>query len=421
MLKPALKIFLILSIISTATTYSQQKVFNGNPDTAFENARKLAFDGNRKQAQDSLLFILTKYPNYHDIRSFLASTYSWDGNYKLAKKEFLYVLEKDPDMQSTWIAAINNELWSEAPFSALEMSNEALKHFPNSEEILLVKAKAEANSQNPEDALNTVEDILKINPNNKEAIDYQKSLNQSLRFNSIGIISSVELYSKNERDPMQYHTLKYTRLTKLGSVTVNVNINRRFQKNGIQYEVDMYPKIVKGLYAYVSFGVSNTDLFPSVRYGGELFKSLPKGLEMSLGFRGLKYTETTTIYTGSVSWYTGNSYWSFRTYITPGDSGSSKSGTLNYRKYRSDADNYFSISAGMGFSPELDPFPLNENEVAIFDLKSQKVNVGYYFTSSNKQHVWGTKFSLTNEEKSFSLGNYYLIYSLGVSYNVKFK
>ena len=32
--------------------------------------------------------ILTKYPDYHDIRSFLASTYSWDSEYKDARKEF---------------------------------------------------------------------------------------------------------------------------------------------------------------------------------------------------------------------------------------------------------------------------------------------------------------------------------------------
>ena len=171
----------------------------------------------------------------------------------------------------------------------------------------------------------------------------------------------------------------------------------------------------------MNFGFSNTDLFPSFRLGGELYKSLPNAFEASLGFRSLKYTEITTIYTGSVGWYTGNSYWSFRTYITPSDAGSSKSGRLNYRKYRSDAENYYSISVGIGFSPEIDPFPLTDNEEAIFDLKSQKIGLGYYFTSSNKRNAWGTTFSLSHEEKSFSRGDYYLIYSLGISYRVKFK
>ncbi len=415
-----LKFTLVLLFVSFFQVFAQQKVFTGNPDTAFEKARELAFNKQRKQAQDSLLFILTKYPDYLDIRSFLASTYSWDRNYKSARKEFSYVLKKNPKRKTDWIAAINNELWGKTPFNALELAANALEHYPDDADILYLRAKAEENSNNSEEALQTIKYLLITNPNNKKAEDYKTSLINALSFNTIGITSLVDLYSKNERDPMQYHTLKYGRQTKYGSITGKINYNRRFKKTGIQYEVDMYPKITKGMYSYVSFGVSNTDLFPSVRYGAELYKSLPKGVEISFGFRGLKYTKTTTIYTGSVGWYTGNSYWSFRSYVTPGDTGSSKSGILNYRKYRSDADNYFSISAGIGFSPETDPFPLNDDEEAIFNLKSQKFNIGYYFTSSNKQNAWGAKFNLAHNEKSFSLGNYYLIYSLGITYNVKF-
>ena len=371
--KPIVIYLFVLLFLSTFQSFSQEKVFIGNPDTAFKKARELAFNKQRKQAQDSLRFILTSYPDYLDIRSFLASTYSWDGAYKKARKEFAYVLKKNPKRKTDWIAAINNELWGDTPFHGLELATDALKQYPNDAEILYLKAKAQENSKNPEEALATLKLILENNPDYKKAVNYKKSLINTLSYNSIGIRSSVDLYSKNERDPMQYHTFKYSRQTKLGSITAKVNFNRRFQKNGVQYEIDMYPKIAKGLYAYVSAGVSNTDLFPSVRYGAELYKSLPKSFEISLGFRGLKYTQTTTIYTGSVGWYTGNSYWSFRTYVTPGDAGSSKSGTLNYRKYRSDADNYFSIAAGIGFSPEIDPFPLNDDEEAIFDLKSQKL------------------------------------------------
>lgn len=419
--KSIIKLVSLLLFLSVYQSFAQQKVFDGNPDTAFEKARELAFNKQRKQAQDSLLFILTKYPDYHDIRSFLASTYSWDGDYKKARKEFSYVLNKDGKRKTDWIAAINNELWGEAPFNALELTGKALKHYPNDVDILLLKAKAEENANNPEEALQTVKAVIRDYPENQKAKEYKQSLINGLSFNTIGFTSTVDLYSKNERDPMQYHTISYGRQTKYGSITGKVNFNRRFQKNGVQYEIDMYPKITKGLYAYASVGVSNADIFPSLRYGAELYKSLPKSFEISLGLRGLEYDETTIIYTGSVGWYTGNSYWSFRTYITPDDAGSSKSGTLNYRKYRSDADNYFSISAGIGFSPEFDPFPLNDDEEAIFDLKSQKFNMGYFFTSANKQNAWGATFNIARNEKTFSLDEYFVIYSLGVSYNVKFK
>jgi YaiO family outer membrane protein len=414
------KIFYILFFLLSISLFAQQKVFTGNPDTAFKNARELAFNKQRKQAQDTLLLILTKYPNYHDIRAFLASTYSWDGSYLKARKEFSYVLKRDPERKRTWIAAINNELWGDTPFSALDLANNALVYFPNDADLLYLRASSEENSNNPEEALRTIESLLENNPNNKKAAEYKSKLQNTLSYNAIGLRSSIDIYS-SVFDPMQYHTLKYARQTKFGSIIAKFNFNRRFQENGVQFEVDMYPRIVKGLYAYVNFGVANTFLFPDIRYGAELYKSLPRSFEISLGFRALKYSSTTNIYTGSLGWYTGNSYWSFRTYITPGDSGSSMSGTLNYRKYRSDADNYFSTSLGMGFSPEVNQFAFEGNEEAIINLKSQKVNMGYYLTSSNKQNLWGVKLGITHQEISFDPGNYFWIYSFGLSWEVKFR
>ncbi|MFO7673440.1 MAG: YaiO family outer membrane beta-barrel protein, partial [Lutibacter sp.] len=266
---------LILAFLSTFQSFSQQKIFEGDPDTAFKKARELAFNNQRKQAQDTLLFILTKYPDYHDIRSFLASTYSWDGEYNKARTLLSYILEKDPQRKTDWIAAINNELWSDTPFSALEMADNALKYFPSDAEILYLKASAQENSNNPEEALRTIQLVLDQNPNDQKAIDFKKKLNTSLSFNSIGIKTLVDFYSETF-DPMQYYTLNYGRQTKYGSVAAKMNFRRSFNENGIQVEVDMYPKISKGLYAYLNLGFANTFLFPDVRYGAELYKSLPK-------------------------------------------------------------------------------------------------------------------------------------------------
>jgi YaiO family outer membrane protein len=413
-------IFYSAVILFTINVRAQQKVFTGNPDTAFKVARELAFNKHRKQAQDTLLLILTKYPNYNDVRAFLASTYSWDGNYNKAREEFKKVLLKDPKRKTTWIAAINNELWSDSPFKALKVTESALKQFPNDEAILLLKAKAQQKGKNPEDALNTVNLIVESNPNNQEAVSYQKNLINTLSYNTIGLKSSIDLYSE-VFDPMQLHTLKYSRQTKYGSIIAKMNFSRRFKENGVQFEVDLYPRITEGLYAYVNLGFANTFLFPDIRYGAELYKSLPKSFEISAGFRALKYSTTTTIYTGSVGWYTGNSYWSFRTYITPNDNGSSKSGTLNYRKYRSDANNYFTVSLGIGYSPEIDRFNFSRYENVIVNLNSQLVKGGYFFTSKNNKNLWGANFGVTHQEISFNPGNYFWIYSLAISWEIKFR
>ncbi|WP_278009268.1 tetratricopeptide repeat protein [Flavobacterium gyeonganense] len=127
----------------------QEKMYNGDPDVSFAKARDFAFNNNRKQAQDTLLHILTKYPNYHDVREFLASTYAWDGDYKKARTEFQKILGKDQHRKTTWVAAIKNEIWGQFPFLALKLSKKALKKFPNDTEILELQKSAQESTMIP--------------------------------------------------------------------------------------------------------------------------------------------------------------------------------------------------------------------------------------------------------------------------------
>lgn len=418
--KSIIKLALLFSFFCLLQIQAQERPYNGNPDTSFETARKLAFNQQRKVAQDTLVHILTKYPNYHDIRTFLASTYSWDGDYKKARKEFNYVIEKAPDNKENWIAAIKNESWADAPYEALEMSKSALKIFPNDHEISLLKATALKNTNNPLEAQNIAKELIAKNSDNQNAKDFLESLNSTLRTNTIGLRASVDLYSETF-DPMQYYSLSYGKQTKYGSIIGRLNFNRRFNENGLQAEIDMYPKITKGLYAYLNFGYANSFIFPDFRYGAELYKSLPYSLELSAGFRTLQYSTTTNIYTGSIGWYTGNSYWSLRPYFTPGDGGTSTSAALTYRKYRSNADNYISFMYSMGVSPEVNQFIFDSNDAAIIRLKTQRLNIGYFFSTRKDKNAWGAQFDVAHQEKSFDPGNYFWIYSLTVSWNLKFK
>ena len=247
--KKIVKMTMVFCFALIFQMYGQEEKYNGNPDTSFETARNLAFNKQRKQAQDTLLHILTKYPDYHYIRSFLATTYSWDGDYKKARNEFNYVLEKDPQNKSTWVAAIKNEIWGDKPYTALEMTTQALKNIPEDAEILYLKASALEKTNKSLEALTTLDAILKKNSEDQNAIAYKTSLSTTLRKNTIGLRTEVDVYSQ-VFDPMQYHTLNYSRQTKYGSIIAKFNFNRRFNENGTQVEFDLYPKIAKGLYAY---------------------------------------------------------------------------------------------------------------------------------------------------------------------------
>ena len=419
-LKKTYTLTILLLFASFITVKGQNHIYNGNPDTSFETARKLAFSDQRKQAQDTLLHILTKYPNYSDIRTFLATTYSWDGNYKKARTEFALVMKNDPQNKENWVAAIKNESWSDAYADAILMADKALKLFPNDSDIIILKAAATEKTNKPLESLAIIESILEINPTDQKALDYRASLSQTLRNNTIGVRAAVDIYSK-VFDPMQYYTLSYSRQTKYGSIIGKLNFNRRFNENGTQVEFDLYPKITKGLYAYLNIGFANTFLFPDLRYGAELYKSLPHSLELSAGFRTLKYSTTTNIYTGSIGWYTGNSYWSLRPYFTPGDGGTSSSAAINYRKYRSNAKNYVSFTYSMGVSPEVNQFIFNANDAAIINLKTQRLNAGYYFTTSKNKDAWGAQVDVAHQEISFDPGSYFWIYSLTLTWDLSFK
>jgi YaiO family outer membrane protein len=94
---------------------------------------------------------------------------------------------------------------------------------------------------------------------------------------------------------------------------------------------------------------------------------------------------------------------------------------LTYRKYKQDANNYVGVDVSVGFSPEVYRFEFEGNENAIVNLKSQKLNLGYYFTSKNNKHAWGIQTGISHQEKSFEQGSYFWIYSLALSWDLKFK
>ncbi len=75
----------------------------------------------------------------------------------------------------------------------------------------------------------------------------------------------------------------------------------------------------------------------------------------------------------------------------------------------------------MGFSPDIYRFNFDGNENSIINLNSQKFNLGYYFTSKNNKNSWGVQAGVSHQEISFDPGNYFWIYSFGLSWDLKFR
>jgi hypothetical protein len=116
-------------------------------------------------------------------------------------------------------------------------------------------------------------------------------------------------------------------------------------------------------------------LFPDLRYGAELYKSLPHSLELSAGFRTLKYS-TTTFYTklvGTPAIVIGHCV-----LILPEmeeQAHQQPSIIVNIEV----TANFMSFTFSMGVSPEVNQFIFSATDAAIINLKTQRLNASYFY------------------------------------------
>ncbi len=411
-------IFVLLWLFALSC-FSQDLAYNGNPDTSFFTARDLAFGGNRTVARDTLHHILTKYPDYSDVRSLLAKTYSWDGNYDEARKHFNRIISIERKNKEAWVAAVKNEIYAQDYYIALGLANKALIYLKNDPELLHLRDFAKEHVNTPKKRGQKSKKTLKV----IDTVQSKDSLALKLPKNQISIANSFDSFDK-VYDAMIYTSISYNRKTDAGPVIATINYNNRFQTHGLQYELDFYPKFSKTFYGYLNYGFSNAPIFPDQRGAVELYANLPNAIEVSAGMRMLDFgTIKATIYTGSLGLYSGNYYFSLRPYITPNPNGNTGvSGNLLVRKYLKDAENYLGINASMGFAPELKQLRDGGQLLAetLLYIESQQMQLEYQFTGQLDTNSYRAHLGLTRQELVFDSGNFVWMVSAGIRCQVKF-
>lgn len=404
-------IFIIL-VLSFVVSNAQSTFYNGDPDASFISAREIAFAGNRAIARDTLKQILSKYPDYVDVHNLMAKTYSWDGDYDEARKHFNRITSKEKQNKDVWLSTIKNELYAENYSIAIGLSNKALLYLKEDAEILLLKQQAADNLNEPSKQQKVEEQGVSA-----MVID-------SLQKNKIILTASTDVFDAIF-DPMYNASISYSRETKYGTIIPRVNYSNRFQTNGVQFEVDAYPKFSNKTYAYLNYGFSDSEIFPSNRAGAELYVNLPKAIEVSGGIRYLDFkTNKVFIYTGSFGAYRGNYFFSLRPYITPSDNNKfNLSGSIIARRYLKDKYNYIGLNASYGVATDLKQFKTGDVVLAetLLYLESQQLLLEYQFTGKNSANVMKGVLGITRQEISFNPGNFFLAGTVGLTYEIKFK
>ncbi|MGB5238542.1 MAG: YaiO family outer membrane beta-barrel protein, partial [Flavobacteriaceae bacterium] len=218
--------------------FGQEVSYIGDPDASFFKARELAFAGKHLSAQDTLKRILTRYPNYTDVRNLLAKTYSWDAQYDEARRHLNRITSTERRNSEAWVAAIKNEIYAKDTYIALGLANKALIYLPDDQEIISLKQQL----------LDQIKENGGVYPSVEEKDEEVNVLNNQMAiYNAIDVFDIVY-------EPMVYVGLEYTRNTNIGKVIPRVNYANRFDTPGFQYELDFYPIISKRFYSYLNYG-----------------------------------------------------------------------------------------------------------------------------------------------------------------------
>jgi len=410
-------ILLCISLQTKAQDWKQLDV-----DDLFKLARQTAFDGKRSDAREMLREVLRRAPTYYEVQVFLARTYAWDNQYEQAKQEITVVLNALPNNEEALSVLLDIEIWSEKYNDALTTVDKALAAHPSSEDFLYKKALILKNLQQPKEACAQLNKLLELDPAHTKGIALMKELKKQLLKHYVGVSSGIDVFSAIYSRAIT-SSLSFGTTHKWGTSILRLNYSDRFSKTGLQTEVELYPRIANGVYAYVNYGYSESVLFPRHRVGGEIYSKLPKSFEASLGARYLYFNSSTSVvlYTGSIGYYFNNYWISLRPYLSSDATGTSFSSTASVRRYFSDSENYLGLNLGYGFSPD-DRRIQSSNGLStdvISILKSQRYGLNWQKTLP-RNYTMSLFFNMTYQELSVNLGDYMWITSSSVLLRKRF-
>jgi YaiO family outer membrane protein len=332
------------------------------------HARRLAANNHRAEALHLLSARLADAPNDVDARLLYGLVLSWDSRWDEARTALEQVLAEAPQYADAVMALTNVELWSGHPEAADAVTSSFLEGSPKNVGVLLARARAMKTLKRREDESQALNAVLVQEPGNREAEDLRRELRMEESTWDSGMTFNMVSFSDHS-SPWMEQSVSVRKGLNAGSLILRASRGYRFGLKSTLGEIDWYPHIRQGTYAYLNVGYSPEGiLYPTYRAGAELFQYLGKGYEASAGLRRLQFTNTRiNVYTGSIGRYHKDWYGSVRTFVTPEEPKTSVSLQVQLRRYFGDGDRYASLHFGRGAAP----FEIRStNDVGVLDSLS---------------------------------------------------
>jgi YaiO family outer membrane protein len=374
-------------------------------------ARKDFSDGRAQAAIARLDRHLQAAPGDVDARVLLGSIYSWGGQYDDARRELKRVLQTHPSYGDAVSALANVEIWSGNAGAAVETARTALERDDSRIDLQLVLARALHARGESREARRIVHRVLGRAPDNAAA----RELRRTLGIERLWEITTGYAYDRFDdgRAGWRETAVSVKRDTPAGAVFARLSHAARFGLDDDQLEIEMYPRLGTGRYAYVSVGVSpDAILYPERRFAADIYQSLPRGFEATVGYRRLAFASPVDIYTPAISKYAGAYLFTARLYLTPNLAGTSQSLHLSARRYLPDGISYVGVRVNRGAVRE-EVRDLNDTLVLDSTGLSAEVNA-----AATDRLLVGVSGGFSNEERADRVA--LRQYSIRVGVSVRF-
>lgn len=396
-------------------------MISADPDSAFSQARELAYGGDYGTSRKVLDLLLLDDPGNYQYRLFKARTYVWDSKHDNARNLIRNLIVEDTNAYEPYVLRVQNERYAKSFPICIMYCEDGIKRFPDRNEVFYVnKAQAQVNNNALRDAYHTVDSALVKYPENNELEKLKTFLLNQLIVDGLVIGGTIDYFTKGYR-PWYFGYVQYGRQTKIGALIGRLNYgdrNQDFTSFGVQGEIDIYPRFSRNSYGYVNLGYSPSQIFPSFRFGLEYYSKIGQSnFEGSIGVRYLDFLiNQVTMYTGSIGYYWGNEYASFRPFFIADAYGFGTTFNFLYRKFFSGKGDFLQLTAGYGLVPDERILSvagaLSPGESV--SLTSQYFGIGYQKLANPKLY---TRFDLilTRQENFSQQDDYLGIITIGLA------
>ncbi len=314
------------------------------PENILSQARALTKNKQSDRALALLDAHLKTNPDDLDARVLLGLILSWESHYDEGRKALESVLAADNDYKDARMALINLERWADQPDRAAALALEGLRMRPKDPEFEEQLKKALQQSEAEKKKKKAGSQPSKPSAA-AEALEHPQA---SWEFGA----DRNQIWFSDKRSTWTEQAFLLAKNTPYGWVSARFQRAEQGGTHSSLMELEMYPRLRPGLYGLISGAFSpDANLYAHRRFATELFQSLPRGYEASLGYRYFRFNEGVNMVTGSVAKYFGNWWFSGRTFLTPGSEGLSRSVQFSARRYYRDADHYIGFRGGIGASP----------------------------------------------------------------------